>query len=328
VDDRFLYEGRRDPRPEFAGALRERLNRQGPAQRAFEAARPLFRLRPALAWAALAIVLSSFAFPSVRASAQAFLDLFRVRNFTAVEFDPARMEKLRELHTSLGDDPALLVFDRTEVVKDPGKPEPYPTPAAAGAAAGLDVRVPDQLPAGLALEKVEMKWEGEARLSVKTERLRSVLDALQIRDVHVPPGLDGQVLTVRLAPMVALHYEKDDRRVHFLQARSPEVTLPQGTDLAQLGEIGLRVLGLEPAEAQRLARSIDWRSTLLVPVPASAGVFRQVDVRGNKGLLVTVMAGPKRREGSMLMWSEGDRVYAMAGNIQQLDLLQMANSVR
>jgi hypothetical protein len=121
--------------------------------------------------------------------------------------------------------------------------------------------------------------------------------------------------------------------VHLVQANSPEVTLPTGVDLAQLGEIGLRILGLDPAEARRMASTIDWTSTLVVPVPSNASSFREVTVHGQRGLLVTTNGDPAgtpngRRAGAIVMWTEGDRVFALAGNLDSMELMQMAESVR
>src|SRR5258706_15337803 len=96
MDDRFLKEMRRDPDPKFARDLRARLHSQ-------DSPRVMRGLRttPALAVGfATVVIVALFAFPSVRVSAQAMLDLFRVRKFAAVQFDDARIEKLRSLDTN------------------------------------------------------------------------------------------------------------------------------------------------------------------------------------------------------------------------------------
>ena len=74
----------------------------------------------------------------------------------------------------------------------------------------------------------------------------------------------------------------------FSQARSPEIDLPAGVDLAEIGEVGLRVAGLSADEARQFAEKIDWHTTLLVPVPANAASFREVDVHGTTGLLISI----------------------------------------
>jgi hypothetical protein len=326
TDDRFLHDHRREPRPGFARALRERLRRTDPDEAPARAARWM----PALAAAAsIALVTLAFTLPAVRASAQALLDLFRVRNFAAVPFDPERLEKLEAVEH----DGAMLVFDRKQILQEPGAPELFPTPGAATAKAGFTVAEPSYLPGGLALDTVSVSGEARAVLAVSSARLRSVLDALGLHDVTVPAGLDGRDITVHTYPLVTQRYRADKSRLELMQSRSPEVGLPAGVDLARLGEVGLRILGLDAGEARRMAGAIDWRSTLVVPVPVNAAEFRQITVRGNPGLLVTVNkpspdARQARRTGSLVMWSEGDRVFALNGTMYGSELVQIAESVR
>jgi hypothetical protein len=129
-------------------------------------------------------------------------------------------------------------------------------------------------------------------------------------------------------------WSKDKVKARLLTARSPEVDLPPGVDLARLGEIGLRIVGMSPSEARRFAQSIDWHGTVLVPVPMQGGNFRQVEVRGNKALLVTIGGGgdpnrrPDREDGSTLLWAEGDQVFILSGNLSSEDMLEMGRSIR
>ena len=335
MDDRFLNEHHREPRSGFAHALRERL--RGLEELEAED-RGWLRLAPvSVALAGAALVAALFLIPSVRIAAQSVLDLFRVRTFAAVQFDAARLDKLKELAGARNDeeprDLTLLGIEKTETLKDPGKPAVYPSLGAASLAANLSfVRTPAWLPGGMKLDTVMVQGEGAARLTVRAARLRSLLDALDLRDVQVPANVDGQQLTVRMPPAVIQNFRSDRREAHLLQATSPEVTLPPGVDLAQLGEIGLRILGLEPGEAHRMAHAIDWRTTLLVPVPINAASFRQVSVQGHPALLITsnggTVDGHMRREGSMLLWTEGDRVLALGGELREMELMQIAESLR
>jgi hypothetical protein len=249
-----------------------------------------------------------------------------VRNFTAVSVDPDRVRQLEDGKLDL----KALIGDRIQTVKDPGPPQVVASAALAGAAAGIAVKVPSFLPAGLHPDTVTVRGAGEARLTADVARLRHVLEALDIRDVSVPTGLDGKVIELHAPAVVAQRFVSDRSRVVLLQSRSPEVGLPSGVNLAELGEIGLRILGLSPTEAQRLSQTIDWRSTMLIPVPGNAGSFRQVEVRGQSALLVTSTGsdGSRRRQGAMILWSEGEQVYALTGDLDSVDLLQMANSLQ
>jgi hypothetical protein len=333
MDERFLKGHRREPRPEFSRPLRARLRQLEQDERLV----PAPRFAPALAaFGVLALAAALFFVPSVRVAAQSVLDLFRVRTFTAVQFDPVRIDKLKAMAGSQGGedspDPAMLGIERTEWLKKPGEPVVYPSVAAAGVAARLaSVRMPGWLPSGMRADTIEVQGESAARLTVRTARLRQLLDGLDLRDVQVPSGLDGQQITVHMPPALIQSFRSGGRTAHLLQATSPQVTLPPGADLARLGEIGLRILGLDPGEAHRMAQAIDWRTTLVVPVPMNAASFRQVSVQGHPGLLITTSGGTgsrRLREGTMLLWTEADLVLAMGGDVREFELMQMAESLR
>lgn len=321
MDDRFLNELRRDPDPEFAARLRQKLSRH-------ERSRATLKWKPAFAAAVVVVAVAAlFAFPSVRASAQSILDMFRVRNFAAVEFDPERLKKL----DAQSKDNGLLMFGGPEVLKDPGPDQVVASPAAAGAIAGIDVRVPSELPRGLVLQKVWIGGEGAARFTANATQMRSLLEALDIRDLEVPQSIDGKSITVRKPKVVFQEYRSDKRRATLIQARQPEVSLPPGANLPQLAEIGMRILGVDAAQARRLAQSVDWNTTLLIPVPQDASSFRGVEIHGNPGLLVTSSGereGKPKKQGSIVMWTEGDRVFAVASDLHEMELLTMAESVK
>ncbi|HET7498195.1 MAG TPA: hypothetical protein VFM00_07825 [Candidatus Eisenbacteria bacterium] len=325
MDDRMLHEYRRDPDPRFARDLRERLRRQE-GRRSPVAGRVV---RLAALAAGVALVAALFTIPSVRVSAQSFLELFRVRRFAAVPFSESRFETLRSLEQ--GKDHGLLVLDKEETVLDPGPMRYVPSREAASPEAGFAVSAPSYLPEGLVADSVFVEGAGAMRLSVSEAKLRSVLQRLDLNDVEVPTGLDGRWIEVKKPPVVFQKFRSPrNGRAMLVQARSPEVSVPAGWDVERLAEIGLRVLGLDTGEARRIARSTDWRSTLLVPVPMNVSTFRQVTVRGQSGLLITTSTrgqDGRRREGAMLMWTQGERVFCLQGNLSGRDLMQMAESV-
>lgn len=325
MDDRFMNQLRRDPDSKFSRSLREKLREQesSPVMRALRPA-------PVLALASVAIVaVALFAFPEVRVSAQAMLDLFRVRKFAAVQFDESRMDRLKGLQ---GDN-TLMVFDHHEKLVEAGPPQVFTTLAEAGAAAGLAARRPTHLPYGLTADTVLVEGASAGRISVSEEKLRALLDALGLRDVTVPTGLDGKLVELHKSPSIIQKFRHERWHAAMVQSRSPEVSVPAGLDIERLAEIGLRVLGLDAGEARRVAQNTDWRSTLVVPVPLNASTFRQVTVRGQQGLMITTTGersedGNRRRDGTVVLWTEGDQVFGLMSNISPEDVLQMAESVQ
>jgi hypothetical protein len=324
MDDDFLSTLRAEPSAEFTQRLRTRLARQdAPVPRADR--RPL--IWRAGAGVAAAVVLGVlFMFPTVRASAQAFLDLFRVSHFTAVPVNPRQVRRL------FSDDVGLqqLIGERVERLGTPAPSQEFASIEQAGEAAGIQVRVPQVLPDGLVAAVISAEEERVLRVTGDATRLQQLLETLDIRDLRVPETLDGQTATLRVPAMVRIIYGNGDVTMNFTQGRSPEVTLPGGVDLPQLGEIGLRILGLERGEAYRLAHAIDWRTTLVVPVAADTTAFRQVDVQGHRALLMrTVSIRDGHEEASnILVWSDSGIVYAMSGRVGMYLMLQMANSLR
>lgn len=327
MDDRFLHEQRRDPAPGFARSLRDRLDRS-------EDAPPIRRRwQPWLAAAALAAGALLFTVPAVRVTAQSALDLFRVRNFAAVTVDPERLKSLRALEDAEAG--ALDLFERDATASPPAEPVEYPSIEQAAMAAELPgLRRPGTVPEGMRFEKAVVTSRHEARLRVRAEKLQHVLDAMEIRDVRVPMELEGRTLTVRMPHSVAQTYRGPRHELVVLEAPSPEVVMPPGSDMRTLGTIALRLLGLDEREARQMADGLDWRGTLLVPVPLHANTFRQVDINGHRGLLVrteraTDASGAVvRRGGTMVLWSQGDRVLAVRGDISDQDALEVAQSMR
>ena len=327
MDDRFLKDARQEPRPEFARNLRERLRAQEARGEARHAAPA--RFVPALGGlAAVLVAVGLFSIPAVRASAQAFLDLFRVRNFAAVTIDPARLQQIKNQSLDVES-----ILGQPETIQDPGPLRVFTNAMEASSATGYTLKQAPMVN-GFVPDTTFVRGESRKRLRVDTTRLRNVLTALAIDDVTLPPALDGAEVNVHIQPVARTVYKWKDRRISLLQTPSPELSLPPGIDATQLGEIGLRIAGLNPGEARKFAQSVDWHSTMLVPVPSGASSFREVHVRGNKGLLIAFDPRqdlPRRPKGgsSQLLWSDGERVYALVGkDISDATMVELANQVQ
>lgn len=329
---------RRDPSPEFAARLRDALAAQdvsstGAPPRGWPVA------RIAASMALVGVVTALLTVPAVRASAAAFLARFRVVNFVAVDVEPERAKALESGELDL----ERLVGGQVQVLQDPGQGVKVFSPDQASKGAGFRVRQPEWLPPEVTLREVEYTNPGRMQVLADTGKIRNVLDFLGIDDVDVPQALHGQLLTVEVPPIVRLFYANDrGARTTLLQARSPEISLPEGVALPQLAEIGLRVLGFAAADARRFATAIDWRSTLLVPIPSGEVRFKHVTINGNPGLsferLAAVAAGSDPPPGGtsgeapraeqMAIWSADGMVFGIRGNFRPESVLQMAYSVR
>jgi hypothetical protein len=331
VSDDFLTHHREEPRPEFAGGLKRRLDELSRAGVDERARRPGWP-RPVLAGALVTVVAVAFTLPPVRAVAREFLDLFRVQRFAAVPVDPERLDRLR----TNGIDLKTFVGDQIEVLEPAAEPEIVESAEIASALAGVDARLPAAPPRDTTLTEVAVVRPGAFRVRLDTAKLGELAALLGVEDAHIPAAWEGATVEVHAPPGVALRYDRGESRFVLLQSPGPEVALPDGVDLAELGALGLQMVGMSAQEARLFAARIDWGSTLLVPIPAEGGSFREVDVQGRKGLLVS--GRPPERTGedgtrrpgrwhSVLLWADDDRVYAAAGPGHGLELLEMAESV-
>jgi hypothetical protein len=317
--DAWLHALRSEPSPLFKAQLRERLRAQEPPGDT----RRDWPYRALLAAAAVVAVAVLVSVPTVRASVAKFVSLFHVVNFVAVPVDSSRVDRLKAENLEIG----TLIGEHVEVVLDPGPPISVPSFTDAAAVAGMTLAVPQWLPRNTQVLETSVMGERVVRVTADGQRLQQVMDALGINDLTVPAGLDGQIVNVRVPPVVMIRYEHGNRRTRLFQARTPQLTLPNSINVQALGEIGLRILGLAPAEAKQFAQALDWNSTLVVPVPPNASSFRQVNINGHLG--VHIQHQPRNQSPThTVVWSTSDRVFALV-SIQNVDqVMAMANSVR
>jgi hypothetical protein len=332
MSDDFLSRLREEPRPEFAEGLERRLTEIDVAETEGRWRRP-WTLRPAFAGAVLAAAIAaSFTLPSVRAAAREFLDLFRVQRFAAVPVDVERLARLEER----GIDLKTLVGAQVEVLEPAQEPEAVESLEVASALAGIDVREPSTPPRNATFQGFAVARPGAFRLRLDVAKLREATEILGVRGARIPAAWNGETFEVHAPPAVTMRYRREDGDFVLMQSRGPEVALPEGVELEELGALGLQMAGMSAEEARLFAGRIDWRSTLLVPIPAEGSNFREVEVQGRKGVLVSgrhrVKAGPdgKTRRGrwsSVLLWADEELVYAAAGPGHGMEVLQMVESI-
>jgi len=144
------------------------------------------------------------------------------------------------------------------------------------------------------------------------------------------PDVGTITADVDIPVMVAQEYELgDNAKLTLVQAPSPEVVLPEGIDPVALGQLGLQALGIPAADAQRMAREIDWTSTVIVPLPTDIARSTEVTVDGVTGLLLEETRQNRSGKGSVLVWERDDIVYSISGeNVNPGLLIQVGDSLR
>ncbi len=115
--------------------------------------------------------------------------------------------------------------------------------------------------------------------------------------------------------------------VMLVQIPSPVVNTPPNVDLRQLAEIGLEFTGMTQEQAQSFSATVDWTTTLVVPIPRNGAVYKQVTVDGVQGYLIQrpVDDAPQYA----LIWAKNGIVYAIGGlSNDTATAIAMANSLK
>jgi hypothetical protein len=281
--------------------------------------------RLAAAVALVAVVAGLLALPPVRAAADQFLNIFRVQQVLFVPISSERIDQLQDLDF----DGATLLMGEPEMIDEPAEPYAVDTVAAAEQAVGYTLDQPSAFPPDAELEEIQVMESGTAQFQVNVETARQLLELLEIDDVTLPDELGEQPITVSIPAHAMLRYEGENYALSLHQSPGPEVALPEGVDLAQLGKAALRVLGMDEQQAETLSQDIDWSSTLVFPFPSDLDSIRQVTVGDTQGLLTN----GENSEGTrvwQLYWQQGDRLYVLfgEGRLGQDDMVLAAESVR
>ncbi len=262
----------------------------------------------------LVVVAMFMAFPSVRAAAGEFLGLFRVQQFAPISVSPQQMALLERLGDQ-GLAPGEFV-----VTQELGKPETVDSPEAAATVAGF---APKTLPNRGELIRTYVMQGGAGYLVVDLAGARAIVEAAGADPLLLPDSLDGARVDVTVHDSVGQLY---DNGIILLQSPSPDVNYPADVNPTLLGEALLQVLGTEPAEAQRIAQSIDWTSTMLLPIPQDLGTYREVTVNGVSGVLLEPFDPDAE---AAVVWQQDGMVYMMrAGRMSVDEMLAYANTVR
>lgn len=304
----------------------------------------LFSKRYRTSWAILgilAIALSLLAIPGVRAIASSFLGLFRVEEVVVVQINPGDLPEQLGRSTQLE-----IMFNEDLQVEEDGEPFEAENIEEAEKAAGFDVRLPDEVEGDPVLL---VKPGSKITLEVDVERLRGILREIDREDIEVPKELDGEKVIFSLSPAIAAQYGECEfdreaareggydpdhggarrlpRCTSLLQMPSPSVEAKPGLDLNQVGEAFLQIVGMTPEEARQFSQSIDWTTTLVLPLSMHGATYTEVEVDGVEATLITEPEGRNNRR-YMLIWVKDGILYALSGPGGMEKALTIGNSLQ
>jgi len=173
-----------------------------------------------------------------------------------------------------------------------------------------------------------------------------VLDQAGRSDLQLPASIDGATISVDVPTGVTAAYgncpvpaasgdaKAPDRNITlgrfnncvlFAQMPSPSVNTPPDLNVGQLAEIGLQFTGMSAAEAHQFSQSVDWTSTLVIPLPRNAGTYQQVSVDGVTGTLISRSASGGQYS---MIWVKNGILYGLTGNGSSAQAVALAQSIQ
>jgi anti-sigma factor RsiW len=303
----------------------------------------LFLRHPAPAWSAAAItavVVILVSFAPARSVAQRILAMLRVQKIAVVPIDLPLNPAPNTLTTI-----RRLISDRVVVTLSPGKPQMATTAMQASQLAGFPVRV---LHGRSDAPQFAVTGEKAFVMTLDRERLQQIVDDLGHSDLQIPDSVDGKTIAVHIPKGVFERYgncsahrpgENPTPRppsfsgagstncLIFVQVPSPIVSVPPDLNVSQLAELGLEAAGMSPQEAEAFCQTVDWTSTLVIPIPEQASNYEKEVVDGAEGTLISHTSPDGRSTRYTLIWVKKGVIYSIIGFGNPGNAVALANSL-
>ncbi len=320
----FLSDPRRDAAPSAQSALKRFRDRKL-SQKEIPMLKRIFA-STTVRYAAIAVLLVTviLAVPATRALADQVLNLFRVEQVTVLPVDLTGMKQLSG-NGPLGQQLSELVSSSITVKQKPGAAVAATDAADASQKAGFAVRLPQNTP----FSRLTVQGGGAFDLKIDRSKAQVLLDEAGRSDLILPKDIDGAVISVTVPASVRADFgacpdpaaaENSLRGsgsrdypdcVILAQIPSPTVDAPANVDVAQLAQIGLEFTGMTPEQAAAYTKTIDWTSTLVVPIPKNAATYEQVSVDGVTGTLI--QRPTDDAADFVLIWIKNGIIYSIGG---------------
>lgn len=300
----------------------------------------IFSRIPRFAWTALiviAVMAFAFSFEPVRALASDFLALFRVEQIRVVEFDSDQVSKNFEQSSKL----EFFLSEQVQV-EEKGTVREVDSAEEASALAGFPLR---QLSNFEDQPFFTVQPGASMSFTIDLELIKGILRDLERDDIQLPDNLQGANIQIEIPAGIVSSYgdcnfaenqfdpdqpeasmKAMENCVTFFQSPSPVVSAPPELDLTQIGEAYLQLLGMNAQEAATFAKSVDWTTTFVFPLPRNYARYEQVFIDGTQGTLV--FERNYQYGHYTLLWVKDGMIYALTGSGNKDKALEIAASIQ
>ncbi|MBY0086578.1 anti-sigma factor [Brevibacillus brevis] len=274
---------------------------------------------------AAAVLAVSLSFPQVQAAANDFLSIFRMDK---VEFVKVTQEDMQELEQWIANGNVgemelngigKIWIDENDQEKLEQRNQYYNSKEAAVKAG---VKLP-ALPKDVTVDSVDVNSPYTMHMEIDADRANKLLGQLQV-EARFDEKLSGKRFSLKIPQMQNVRMAAGKESYGYSVMDAPELSAPEGVDLAQLRETIL-ALPFIPDQVKKQMISIeDWQHTLPVPYMADGeSKMKEVKVNGQNGMLIT------GKYNSHLMWQQDGQIHMLEGSEKNADgLLDFANQLK
>lgn len=278
----------------------------------------------------------------LRSWAENLLSIFRVEHFTVLEVNPSQMHGSLQNDAFFNQTIGHIFSDDVKVIQAPQRPVAVSDGTAASKMAGFQVR----LLGGETPSTLLFRNGIAAQMRLNRDRLQSILDEAGHGDLRIPESADGAVVSLSLPAGIMAFYgncgemparmqgaqttgdnkQTDASCMSLMELRSPVVTAPPQVDPAQIAQIALQFMGMNASDAANFTQTVDWTTTLVLPVVQGQTSYEKVFVAGNDAVLLRPKTAGSDGKFTLL-WVENGVVYALAGTGDDTTAVNLAEQL-
>ncbi len=119
---------------------------------------------------------------------------------------------------------------------------------------------------------------------------------------------------------------EDATCVKLNELRSPTASAPQQINPAEIAQVALQFAGLSATEAANFTQTVDWTTTLVMPILHGQSSYEKVNVGGNEAVLLRPRV-PRDLKQFDLVWVENGIVYSLMGTGDNTTALNLASQL-
>jgi hypothetical protein len=290
----------------------------------------------------------------VRTWAQRVLAMLRVEKIAVVTIDPTTLMSGSEPDSRPYKLINQFIADNVVVTMDPGRPDIVSSVTQAARLTGYPIRTIGSLGEP---QSIEVNGETAFQMTINRDRIETLLEEVGRSDIRIPESENGALVAVHIPRTVISMYGdcpvrhrheisdtqsqaeslaerklermanmKSSNCTYLIQAPSPTVSVPPGLNMSEIAEAALELAGMSPAEAHSFCQTVDWSSTMVVPIPRNTSSYETVSVDGVEGTLITETLSQGNRYS--LLWIRNGVIHSLAGHGNSSDALTLAASLR